>query len=135
VTFEPVQRPTRQPLVTLVGLGADDILAVHYLGNNKIAFSYLPALQGATWLDGSVVTIVSGESYTIDVTLDTALQEVSVVLDGNEDYDLDFFMVPGRVEIGRRVTPVAGLSPSFTGHLKSVPVTTPLCDSILRRLR
>jgi hypothetical protein len=135
VTFEPVQRPTRQPLVTLVGLGANDILAVHYLGNNKIAFSYLPPLQGATWLDGSVVTIVPGESYTIDVTLDTALQEVSVVLDGNEDYDLDFFMVPGRVEIGRRVAPVAGLSPSFTGHLKSVPVATPLCDSILRRLR
>lgn len=136
LTFPVETRPVRQPLVTVVGSGSNDVLAVHYLGGDRLDFSYLAPTQGATWLDGNVLTIVPGRSYVVDVTLDPSIQEASVVLDGTEVYDLRFYLVPGRFVIGRAVPGPDGsvTAPAFTGKIAALPVTTPICDGLLHRV-
>ncbi len=123
----------RRPLLTTGTPGSENILAVHFLGRSRVAFSYLFEGYGQPWYDGPTITVVPRRSYVVDAVIDPRVAETSVLLDGTKEFGLDHFVHPGTEATLGGAPAGSPVAQPFAGSLENLPVPTPICDSLARR--
>jgi hypothetical protein len=113
--------------------GHADYLAVQPVGVGRIRFQYLFQGLHQRWVYGPTVEVVPGRRYVVDAVLDSRIPQVTAHLDGASVL-LTLLVRPGtRFEVG--VDPFDGPTLArFPGPIRSLPVTTPVCDTLEARL-
>ncbi|MHB1786909.1 MAG: hypothetical protein ACYCS7_12325, partial [Acidimicrobiales bacterium] len=133
LSFPDAPAGSREPLLVSGRAGAGDYLAVHFLGQGNIAFSYLFAGPGQAFFDGPPLHIRPGRLYTVDAVLDARIHQISVTVDGTSRFDISYY-VRATPYIAVGVRPIPGPTTArFEGHLSQEPVTTPICDALAKR--
>jgi hypothetical protein len=121
------------PVLVNGTLGAGDFLTVHPLGGGRVEFSYLFEGLHQGWINGTVVHVVAGRPYTLDAVFDSRVNQVIVHL-GAEGV-LSAVLVRGTRPISVGRNPLGGpVLARFPGRIDKLPVSTPTCSALLRRL-
>lgn len=133
LSFPDAPAGARQPLLVSGSPGQGDFLAVHFLGGGNVAFSYLFQSPGAKWFDGPSFPIQAGRTYTVDAVMDTRIHQISAAVDGHSRFDITYYLSSTpKISVGIR--PIPGPTTArFGGQIRSEPVTTPICDRLVKR--
>ncbi len=115
--------------------GASSWLALRSTAPGEYQFGYLFEGSGKTFLLGPAFAASAGRSHVIDAVLDSIIREVSANVDGTPQYELGYF-VRGNRPIYVGANPFGGrVAAHFPGGVTELPVTTPICHSLLARFR
>ena len=99
----------------------------------RVEFSYLFEGLHQGWINGTVVHVVPGRPYTLDAVFDSRVHQVSVHL--GADGVLSAVLVRGTRPIAVGRNPLGGpVLARFPGRIDKLPVSTPTCSALLRRL-
>ncbi|MGO9559231.1 MAG: hypothetical protein ACLPQS_10590 [Acidimicrobiales bacterium] len=108
-------------------------LALRSPSNGEYQFGYYFQASGQSFVLGSTFSEPPG-THVVDAVLDPLVQEVTVTVDGNTEFELGYFVRSiQRIYVGANPLggPVATRYPSRVVQLK---VTTPICNFVERRL-
>jgi hypothetical protein len=140
MTFPAGPRLSRQPVVEIAGEPTGEVLAVQEMSAHRVRLSYRSLIPGQPWWNGATFAVVPGQTYRVRASFDARLGQVSVSVDGTTRLNLvstpGFFvypvLAPGPVHLGTAPA-ISGTSTRFDGRIRRVPVTTPICNELLRR--
>lgn len=110
-------------------------LALRSTAPGHYQFGYYFQGESTTFLLGPVFAATAGRSHVIDAVFDPLVHEVSASVDGAPQFELGYFVranLPLEVGVNHLGGPVAA---RFPGKVTGLPVRTPICDSLERRLR
>ena len=122
------------PVLVSGSKGAAAYLVLRPVGPSSVEFAYLYQRPGAAFVTGDPVAVRPGSTVVIDTTMDPAVHEVTASIDGSVSFDLSYFVRPIPPEyLGRN--PLGGpVAAAFPGPVAELPVATPICDALSRRL-
>jgi hypothetical protein len=139
-TFPAGPRLSRQPIVEIADAPTGEVLAVQEMSSHTVRLSYRSLIPGQPWWNGATFAVVPGQTYHVRASFDARLGQVSVSVDGTTRLNListpGFFvypvLAPGAIHLGTAPA-ISGTSTRFDGRIRRVPVTTPICNELLRR--
>ncbi len=135
VTFPRTDLHRRQPLLVTGGASPLDVVAVTWEGGDTYRFSYL--FDGAlfppsdrVWFSEPPVTVQAGRPHQVQIDLDSRVQQVFITVDGAPAFELDDAVAPPTNVRTASAPASISTTPVFSGSIRSVPVSTPICDRL-----
>jgi hypothetical protein len=140
MTFPGGPRLSRQPILEIGAPPNGEVLAVQEMSAHTVRLSFRSLIPGQPWWNGATFSVTPGQTYRVSAAFDAQLGQVNAVVDGVTELNLvstvNFFvypvLAPGVVRLGTAPA-ISGTSAHFDGRIDRVPVTTPICDQLLRR--
>ena len=123
---------TMEPLVTSGRPTVRSIMAVEYLGGDRVRFAYGSIGKRLRWYRGPTVRVDLDRTHVVEVLLDPRTQQARIVMDGHSRLEPLFVVAREKpVAIGR-ANPDDPVEARFSGSLTNLPVGNSFCRSLLR---
>jgi hypothetical protein len=122
------------PVLSNGQVGQAAWLALRSVGRDEFQFGYLFEGAGQRFLTGPPFDPGPARRHLVDAALDRYVGQVEVFVDGTNEYELGYFVRPNRpLHVG--TNPFGGpVASRFPARLQLLPVTTPICHYLARRL-
>ena len=144
ITFAPGRPGSREPVVQVGTRSGGDVLDIQYMSvqntsGQMVRFSYRSLLPGQPWFNGATFRVLWGRTYQVTTSFDARVGQVNAAVNGMTQLALiSTYLFSYRVKAPTSVVlgtsaGIAGSSTRFRGAIRRVPVSTPICTSLLSR--
>jgi hypothetical protein len=129
IRFSSAHAADREPVLTVIGAGADAAVYVRYLSDGRVAFGRGTATRAD---EGPAVRVEPGHLYRFDLAADRELRNLRISLDGRDVLEVPYSGwadAPGALVLGRNAG-IPSLGSHFSGAIVVEPPLAHLCAQV-----